>query len=292
MLVMCLWLAGHASFVYAQAAKHDAGDALSDLDDEPEQPQDGADTSTAAEAQPAQPTNESATAAPGTDLRAEPFVGFGVGTRSFRRPTAAGGQVMNDLPFPAAEVGMAMRAWPDRPLGLIFLLRYQSSIAFVVEEHPAFALNNRVNVRSDRAELSCGPTLRLGDSPKAARLSLPIGVMLRTFWPEVHNLATPRYIMAGPHLRAELRLMLTENLSMRLAPEFQWIMYFGSQLTDNGVGPHGVALGGEAGLRMALGPVFAIDITYRQSNAMANGTHGPTFLDVERFLTARLSGTM
>jgi hypothetical protein len=43
---------------------------------------------------------------------------------------------------------------------------------------------------------------------------------------------------------------------------------------------------------MALGSVFAIDITYRQSNAMANGTHGPTFLDVERFLMARLSGTM
>jgi hypothetical protein len=289
--MVCVWLAGHASIVCAQAA-HDTHDELSDLDGEPGEGQKDIESSPAAEPEPSQPTTASSTTAPETDLRAEPFVGFGVGTRSFRRPTAAGGQAMDDLPFPAAEVGLAMHAWPDRALGLIFLLRYQTSLGFVVAEHPAFALNNRVSVRSDRAELSCAPTLRLGESPKAARLSLPIGVTLRTFWPEVHNLATPRYIIVGPHLRAELHLMLTESLSLHVAPEFQWIVHFGSQLTDNGVAGHGVALGGEVGLRMALGSVFAIDITYRQSNAMANGTHGPTFLDVERFLMARLSGTM
>jgi hypothetical protein len=105
-------------------------------------------------------------------------------------------------------------------------------------------------------------------------------------------LLTPRYIIVGPYARAELEFHLTGGLSLRVGPELQWIVHFSKELTNNGVKMQGIAVGGEASLHLALGAVFGLDLSFRQSTAMANVNYGPTFRDVERFLTLRLFGTM
>jgi hypothetical protein len=295
----------------APAAADSGKDELGDLDSEPKgsvadsaTPSD--DKPPAAEEVPAPAAGEasepvepeSAPAAPapaaasGPDLLATPFAGLGMGTRSFRRPTMQGGQQMSDQPLFAADVGIAFHAWPKDAFSWLFLWRYQTSINFQVKETPPFALPNYVNVRSDRVELSAAPTFRFGDAATAPRLAIPIGMELRTFWPDVHNLMTPRYIFFGPHVRAELQLNFTEALSLRIAPELQWIVYFSKELTNNGVKSMGLAVGGEVSLRLALGAVFGLDLSYRQSNAMANSAYGQTFRDLERYLTLRLLGTL
>ena len=239
-------------------------------------------------AQPDEPALESA----GPGLRADVFAGAGIGTRAFQRPSAVGGQVLDDQLFPAVEVGLEMRAWPDEAFSLYFLLHYQTSLGLVVEEQPLFALPNRVDVRSDRTELSCAPVVRLGSSALAPRLAFPIGVALRTFWPVLHNLMTPRYTLWGPQLRIELHVPITSALSIRLGPEAQWVAHYSSTLTDSGVESMGVALGVVASVRLALASIFALEISYRQSTAMASVAYGPAFRDIERYLSARLIGTM
>jgi hypothetical protein len=292
----------------------DSGNELQDLDSEskpaPEQssaatseaehssnehtPAEAAAPEDASNEAPAPGPSEAETpAAPsGPDLSVEPFIGMGVGTHSFRRPTKLGGQSMPDEPMPVVDVGMGFQAWPKRAFSWTFLLRYQTSVGFRVQEDPVFGLPNRVSVRADRLELSAAPTFRFGDSPTAAQLAFPIGASVRGFWPEVHNLLTPRYVMLGPFVRPELQLSLTDSLTLRIGPEFEWILLFSKHLTNNGVKRQGIALGGEAGLRLALGSIFALDLSYRQSTAMADVNYGPTFRDVERFLTLRLLGTM
>jgi hypothetical protein len=54
----------------------------------------------------------------------------------------------------------------------------------------------------------------------------------------------------------------------------------------------GIAVGAEASLHLMLSRAFALELNYRQATSMANVDYGPTFRDVERFLTARLFGTM
>jgi hypothetical protein len=252
--------------------------------------------------QPAEPVTEPAASDPaepppdepaaGPKLVADVFVGAGIGSRSFQRPTRVGGQAMEDQFFPAAEVGLQMRAWPEESFSLYVLLRYQTSLGLVVEEQPLFALPNRVDVRADRGELSVAPVFRLGNSTHSPRLAVPVGMTLRSFWPALHNLMTPRYTMWGPHARIELHVPIGGIFTVRVAPEFQWIAHYSSWLTDSTVSSMGIALGGEASLRLALGSVFGVEISYRQSTAMANVAYGPTFRDVERFLTARVNGTL
>jgi hypothetical protein len=326
-LLLALGMLGDVSLASAQSSKKrhksspaaapappaadSSKDELGDLDSEPkaavvdsavpssddkrpageEAPAPVAEPSESPEPEPA-PAAPAPVVASGPDVLATPFAGLGMGTRSFRRPTMQGGQQMGDQPLFAADVGIAFHAWPKDAFSWIFLWRYQTSINFQVKETPPFALPNYVNVRSDRVELSAAPTFRFGDAATAPRLAIPIGMELRTFWPDVHNLMTPRYIFFGPHARAELQLNFTEALSLRVAPELQWIVYFSKELTNNGVKPMGIAVGGEVSLRLALGAVFALDLSYRQSNAMANSAYGQTFRDLERYLTLRLLGTL
>jgi hypothetical protein len=327
-LLLVLGLLGHTSLTAAQSShkKHhkatpaaaptttaaeSSSDALNDLDSEakpapeptpappPEDktpPSDQADEqAVAAETPPETEADGNTAPAPapsGPDVSADPFVGMGMGTRSFRRPTMMGSQTMNEQPFVAADVGIVFRAWPERAFSWAFLLRYRTSIGLQVKETPPFALPNYVSVRADELELSAAPTFRFGATTTAPRLAIPVGGQLRGFVPDVHNLQTPRYIIVGPYARAELEFHLTDGLSLRVGPELQWIVHFSKQLTNNGVKMMGIAVGGEASLHLALGTVFGLDLSFRQSTAMANVNYGSTFRDVERFLTLRLFGTL
>jgi hypothetical protein len=228
----------------------------------------------------------------GPGVRARAFFGGGFGTRELRRPIQGGVQRVEPLYFAAADVGVSVRIWPEDAFSLEFLIRYQTSLGLVLEERPLFALVNRVAVRSEHAELSVAPGFKLSDSPRGARLAFPIGASLRNFWPVEHQLLTPRYTLAGPHVRIELELPIGDAVRVRIGPEAQLFFAIGSDLVDFGVSSAGVALGGEAGVQFLISDHFRIELELRQSSALASSDNEPSFLDTERFVTARLAGEM
>jgi hypothetical protein len=228
----------------------------------------------------------------GPTLRAAAFVGSGIGTRSLRRPVPGGSQRLDTSVFPAAELGLEVHAWPERALSLGFLLNYQTSLGLTVEERPPFALPNEVGTRSERAEFSVGPIFKLAEGSGAARIAIPLGGILRNFWPEARDMLTPRYTLIGPAARIELWLQLGERLRLRVGPEAHWLAFIGPELKVDGVASQGVALGAEVHLTLQLSEHFALELNVRQSNALASSTSGPSFSDVERFVTARVVGVL
>jgi hypothetical protein len=227
------------------------------------------------------------------EVRFQAFAGAGIGTRSFRRPVRGMGvQRFDETRFPALDIGLRVTAWPTASFSLEFLLRYQTSIGMHIEQQPSFAFENDIAARSSRTELSVAPEFRLGDTPSSVALLFPIGFAMRTLWPEVHTLPIPGYTLAGPQARAELAIPFLDIVTLRFGPEVQWIVMIDKSLQDDRVGYQGVALGGEALLQVQITTLLGVELVYRESHALVPTTvGGETFYDVERFFTARVSGT-
>jgi hypothetical protein len=231
---------------------------------------------------------------PAAALRLQVFGGIGVGTRSMNRPISVGVQRLEESVFPATEFGLRVRVWPEQAFSLAVLLTYQTSIGWTIDEKPLFAIANEVSVRAERAELSVAPSLRLGDSPRAMAVSLPIGFALRTFLPDLHDQLSPRYTLLGPLVRAELSVALGEAINLRFGPELHWIVALDRSLRQDGVAAQGIAVGAEATLQVPLGRRLALELNYRESHAFAPNAAGSgrVFTDVERFATFRFAGTL
>jgi hypothetical protein len=123
-------------------------------------------------------------------------------------------------------------------------------------------------------------------------LGIPIGATVRTLWAEVHMSQTPSFSLVGPHVRAELRVQLSELLSLRLAPELQYIMMVDDDLKTAGLSSQGVALGGDATVEAQISQVWSFRINYRESHALLSAARGSvSFQDVERYLTLRVVGS-
>jgi len=220
-------------------------------------------------------------------------LGAGIGTRSFLRPTKLGAQRLNDVLFPAADVGLSVDVWPRDSFSLGFLLRYQSSLGLEITEHPEFALPTALDARAERLEVTVAPTFALGDGPNSLALAFPLGFGMRTFWPEANEYRTPGYSLAGPQLRAELRIPFSDSFGLRLGPELLWALALDDSLTSQGVDSQAIAIGGEAALHIQLGAVIGIELCYRESHAFASTSITTAlFEDVERFAVARLVGSL
>lgn len=296
----------------APAAQSADEDELGDLDEPPAQEAAPAPEPEAPEAAPSEPASDAGDevssdseapldaaleateeVAAGPTVRATPFAGSGIGTRSMRRPVSGGSQSLDTSVFPAAEVGLRAQFWPNASFSLAFLLSYQTSLGLTVEERPLFALSNEIGARADHSEFSVAPVFKLGESSQAPRLAIPVGASLRNFWPEVTEYMTPRYSLFGPMARVELWFSLGERAQLRVGPEVHWLAYISSELKDDGVASHGFALGGEVRFAYQLSDHFALELNLRQSNAFASSVEGESsFSDVERFVTARVVGVM
>jgi hypothetical protein len=234
-------------------------------------------------------TSDAAAAEQGPRVSIRPYAGAGISHRTFSRPSPMSGvQKLSASPVPAVEAGLDVIAWPQDAFSLAFALHYRSAIGLVIQESPPFALANETKARSEEIELSIAPGWQLsGDS---LRLAVPIGMSMRTLWPNVHTLLTPGYSLIGPHARIELIARMGGPVSLRLGPEVQWIVLIDKSLRDSGVNSQGIAIGGEAALTVDVSKVWAFALAYRESHAIVNTTRGVTFEDVERYLTIRVSG--
>lgn len=288
-LGLCLGLACAARPAHAQ------DDDLGELDDKPSKSADAqadekpsnAEGEGESEATPPAAAEPAAEPDSGPSVLIRPYAGIGIAMRSFQRPIDGGVQKLNASAVPGVEVGLRVVAWPAASFSLGFHLSYQTALGFTVTESPSFAMKNHVHARSEHAALDIAPTWRAG----ALRLGVPLGVSIRTLWPEAHMLQTPGYSLIGPHARIELGIQAGDRLSIRIAPELQWITMIDEALRETGVNAQGVALGGEAQVDFALADHWQVGLSYRESHALIGSASGKTFQDVERYLTLRGTGS-
>lgn len=264
---------------------------------EPEEEQTQAtDTESAAEteaSEPAQATvpSEPGAAAPARAIKVQAGAGFGFGTLSYVRPTAAGTQKLPSTPFAAAEFSLRTRIRPEAAFALDVLLYYQTSVGFTVQLDPLFALPERIDVRDQRGEASIAPVVRLGSVSSDPALAFPLGVAFRSFAPRVHQFAIADYMLGGALARAELRLQLGDWVDLQAGPELQWLFMVDSSFKDEGACCQGFAVGGQGAVQARVGENLRVALAYRQSHAFVPAG-GWRFKDVERFLTVRVGGEL
>lgn len=258
--------------------------------EEPEAPAEDAEAPAASAEEDAAPEPEAgASADEGPSVSIEPFAGLGISTRSVRMPRATGALEISPGVTPAAEVGLRVVAWPKADFSFFVNLVYQSALGFSVTERPPLALEKEVGARSERVALDIAPRWRFAGGK--LDLAIPVGATVRTLWAEVHMSQTPSFSLVGPHARAELRVTFNDTLSLRFAPELQYIMMVDDEVVNAGVSSSGVALGGDATVEAQVSQTWSFRLNYRESHAMLGATRGTvSFLDVERYLTLRVVG--
>jgi hypothetical protein len=217
--------------------------------------------------------------------------GLGIGTLSFDRPTAAGEQKLPQTPFAAADLMFRVRAWPKDRFSLEALLAYQTSLGLVLQTSPLFALPQNVGVRAQRIELSVAPVLRLAEAPNAPVLAFPIGLAVHSLFPELHQFSMPKYTLGGPQLRAELWLQLGDLVRLRAGPEAELLLLVSSSLRSEGACCQGLSLGGRASVEASVGPVIRIALSYAEAHRFVP-IGSWSFMETERFLTARIAGEL
>ena len=210
--------------------------------------------------------------------------GLGLGGRAIERPTLEGSQRIGPGYFPAADISVRAQAWPNQPIGLGFWLRYQTTLVDTAWEHPPRAPDNELRVRCHHVELAAQPWLRPA-ADSGWSLGIGFGYSMRVFWPDVHNLQTPRQFITGPFLRPELLLSGLGPISLRLGPELFYILTRDASLRAAIGDQPMIALGGQLSIIADVSESFALELMYRESHVLL----APRFRDVERFATALLT---
>lgn len=222
-------------------------------------------------------------------VRGRAHVGFGMGMLTLSRPTAMGRQSLPRAVFAAVAVEFGLWLRPEQRLSYDLSIAYQSSLGLMLEAEPLFGLDQRVRARNQRAELAFAPVVRLGAAPGAWSLAFPLGFALRSLTPKLHQFGLPDRLLAGPLLRAELRVPLGEGVRLRLAPELVWLAFVDASLRDQGACCQGVAAGGTGALEADVGTSLRVALSYRQAHTFV-GKGERAYDDMERFLTAGLTG--
>jgi hypothetical protein len=200
-------------------------------------------------------------------------------------------QIRTDL-FPVAGLGFALDHAASDAITVGLLVRYQTSVGLGISEQHTDGSVRPLDVRAHRLELAVAPTLRLDESGSWA-LAASAGYGLANFRPDAHEIVTPAYSLAGPHLRLELRLAPWDGpIRLRVGPEIQWIAHVGQDLVDRGMASRGLGVGGEAAIEVALGQRWAIGASYREMRSWLDSSQAQSFEDVARFVTASLSGKL
>ena len=250
---------------------------------------EASDTQDEVEAAPP-PENAAQEGESGPSVRIDAYAGAGISTRSVRMPSKDGVLEVAPGVTPAAEVGLRVQIRPAADFSFFAHLIYQSALGFSVTEHPPLALEKEVRARSERVSLEVAPRWRLSGGKH--ELAIPVGATVRTLWAEVHTSLTPSFSLVGPHARVELRLGVSDMLSLRLGPDLQYIMMVDKDLVTAGLSSQGVALGGDASLEAQVSEVWSFRVTYRESHALLSAARGTvSFHDVERYLTLRAVGS-
>ena len=215
------------------------------------------------------------------NLHVDFSAGLGIGGRLIERPIQEGVQRIGPGSFAAADLGVRALVWPEQTLSLGFALRYQTALVDTAWEHAPHAQDTEVRVRCHHVELAAAPTFRPAEDSSWA-VGVGLGYAMRVFWPDVHNLQTPRQFITGPYLRPELQVRDIGPFSLHIGPEVFWVVTLDPALRAAIGGKRGLALGVQASIIGDISEQYAIEMMYRESHVLIT----PELTDVERFLTA------
>lgn len=211
--------------------------------------------------------------------------GVGVGARSISIPSEGAVGTIDTGLFAAVEVGisLAYRASDTVDLGLHAL--YQTSLFHSIDERQPGTIRNR-DVRVHRLDVGLAPTLWL-DGDGTVGVTLGAGYGVSDFRPAGH-LTVPTFTLAGPYARATLFVeVVPDLLGLSLAPEAQWILSVGEELTAMAIAGTGVSLGIQAAVRLQIDS-WGLQLVYRERHASLDGVPDGRLSDVSRFATLRL----
>lgn len=254
-------------------------------------PAEVADDTNATE-EPTDPDEAAAETEPTDEAAASPVrffigAGLGAGTLSFSRPAEGGNLVLPTSPFAAADVDVRVHLWPSDSLGFELLAAYQTSLGWVLEMDPQFALPEKVNVRAQRMELSFAPVLRVSD---VVSLALPVGLAAQLFTPKAHQYNLDPYAIGSALVRAEAILKLTDSVTVRGGAELHWLGFFNHALEGEGVCCSGGAVGLQAAVHATLTETFSLALAFRELRSVV--PVAARFTSTERTATARIVGEL
>jgi hypothetical protein len=221
-----------------------------------------------------------------TGLIARAYTGIGLGTRDLEWPSSGEMRVVETGAFVAVEAGAAFALALSDALALGPELVYQTSLDHEIDEEHIAGETQHMGIRAHRFEALLSLTVGVGKS-RNFRIAPALGYGVRALHPEVHHLLTPSYSLTGPLVRITLRIPFGDSLALRLAPELQYLLV-GDALEELGVSSSGFAFGGDAALELTLSTHLAIELTFRQANAIMSSALGPDSTDVERFASLRV----
>jgi hypothetical protein len=237
------------------------------------------------DAQPAADDTADTNAPSSTGMRGYATVGLGSTARKVSYASNAGDRGL-DTGFVAAvevRVGAEGRLGQHSAMGLD--LAYQTSLAATASETPTLAAAHDTSMRSHRLEAGFTPRYRIGDGGLQVSLGAFAGYGIRAF-SSVVALSTPRYMLHGPMVRAEIVLAILDGkLWLQVAPEAQLIIAVSEELRDSGrLENAGQSTGIEAVLGCDATSWLSIAVRYRGASATAKSALEKGLEDSERYI--------
>jgi hypothetical protein len=223
------------------------------------------------------------------DLSVRASVGGGVGARTVRVPTRAGGDQLDiGFSFPAIEIGLDVQYMLGSHWLLGGELDYRAMFGLNVSHPLATGETVQTSVTSHSGVAGVAPGYRFGERG-SADLRLLLGWTFRGLY--TGDDAVPSGTIQGPVLRPELRIPLADGLfTLRLAPELIVVIQSSATLRVNvaGLQQVGIGFGGEASLDVRLTDAVQLGLEYRESHALVASGWGNDFIDLERYALARI----
>jgi hypothetical protein len=220
----------------------------------------------------------------------EVTAGFGFGARAAAVPMEAGPARLSTSPFPAAALGL-VAGYDAGTVELQARVRYTTSVGLRTKDIRSDGTTRTVDARSQSLHIGVGVELPLNDSTHPTLLDLEVGYQFRLFHAEV-PISMPEYTLSGIYVRADLSFAIGSGpLRLAIAPEVGSVNGVTEQLQDAGQVDAGVAVGGEAAVRVHLFDELELEVVYRESHAFLSSERDSDMTDVERFGLLRATYT-
>jgi hypothetical protein len=239
-------------------------------------------------AEPLPAAADDSAASEGLSVRAS--AGGGMGARTVRVPTRAGGSQLDiGFSFPAIEVGLDVQHMLGSHWLLAGELHYRGMFGLTVTNPLAFGGTVQTSVSSHSVVGGVAPGYRFGERG-SADLRVLIGWTFRGLY--TGDASVPSGTIQGPVLRPELRIPIADGLfTLRLAPELIVVILSSATLAVNvaALQQVGIAFGGEASFDVRLTDAVQLGLEYRESYGLVASDWGNDFIDLERYALARIS---
>jgi hypothetical protein len=226
----------------------------------------------------------------GTAIHVGIAAGVGIGTRNIDVPTNAGPLRLELVAFPAIALQLGVAIEPTA-LGQVAIggqLEYRSSIGLVTRDLRIDGSTRQTDSRSHLLQALAFISYRFDEmDPYGPFLLTSLGWSSRLFGSEA-PVSMPDFGLGGLLLSVGLWIPVERRLiTFTIAPEVQWLVDVSDSIQAFGASAMGVAIGGTARVTFKLNNSFFIQLAYRESHALIDGTNGQVN-DGERFGTVRL----